>query len=453
MKKIFICLAAAVTAISCNVDSLSDATPSVDGQGKIVVSLTTPAATTSRVDVADNGNGGYAVTWSEGDALGGWCDAIYNNDSFNKFSMVAGSYSAEEASFEGTISYVDALDKVRFVYPYSPSISLYNKDNTVGNYTNYMNAFDISLAKQSAKADLSHLDATTYMVSDALVAPTGDDDFESTSLAMRHIGAAMDLRLKLDNAAGYTLTNIVVSGMPSEASINLLKEIDDEDFMVLNTQSSDITIAVDSFEAADDIYSVVFNILPFALEAGDAISVVATFVDADDVVYTAEGSFEATAAVEFARATRNYFGVTLGELSDSTVVAPDVLSVVTLNKTVLGLGAYVKTDTNATVDDCDFIWYYMGCFDSSSMQFYKSAGYIYNTSALSSLSKVVVTKKSGGNNNLTLYAGSSSKPTTGAVTPTVSGDVSTYEIPAGSTHFNLQNGSGASNILSIEIYY
>lgn len=90
---------------------------------------------------------------------------------------------------------------------------------------------------------------------------------------------------------------------------------------------------------------------------------------------------------------------------------------------------------------------------TSSLQFKKSEGYIYNTTNMGVITKIEITTQSGKSNNLTVYFGNAQNPSKGNVNGTVDGAVTTYVAPDNCGFFNLKNGSTITNITSIKVYY
>ncbi len=444
---------------SCNTDNLGEDIPSVElHQKSIEVTLSNSESPISRVAMADDGQGGYTVSWSLGDAVGGWCEGVYNNSSFNEFEMNESSYSVNSATFKGSIQYAEDTDNVRFVYPYNSATKLYNKENTIDGYTNYMNAFDISLAKQSVKADLSHLAATTYMVSDGIAYA----EIESVEPRMRHVGAVMDLNLKLASSEGYSLVKVAVNGMPTDATLNLLKSVDDADFMELSALSSSYEVAVDSFVAQDDIYSLTLNILPFTLAADSSISVEATFVDASLKEYTASATFTSTGSEEFTRSTRNTLNLILedfeGNEGNEGNEGDGELSEVEYIFDYEALGTSWKNNTEMTIGDMS--WYIDGMKDGSngygniSFSYYNGeGGSCYNITPFGEgITEVVVDFKDG--TDFALYAGEAQNPTSNEIAPVVSGTTYTYTLAESMQYIKFKNNSeGYINVNSIKIKY
>ncbi len=88
------------------------------------------------------------------------------------------------------------------------------------------------------------------------------------------------------------------------------------------------------------------------------------------------------------------------------------------------------------------------------IQFQKTNGLLYNKTDLGEIAKIEITKVSGKANNLVVYAGTTENPTSGAVTGSTSGSVTTYTFAAGKGFFAIKcNSTGASNVDPIKIYY
>ena len=91
---------------------------------------------------------------------------------------------------------------------------------------------------------------------------------------------------------------------------------------------------------------------------------------------------------------------------------------------------------------------------ASSIQFQKSNGLLYNKTDLGEISKIEITTYTGKANNLVVYSGTTENPTSGAVTGSTSGSVTTYTFAAGKGFFAIKcNSTGASNVDPIKIYY
>lgn len=90
---------------------------------------------------------------------------------------------------------------------------------------------------------------------------------------------------------------------------------------------------------------------------------------------------------------------------------------------------------------------------SSSLQFKKDEGYIYNTTNFGNITKIEITIQTGKSNNLTVYFGATKQPSIGSVTGNSVDNVTTYTAPDNCGFFNLQNGGDITNITSIKVYY
>ena len=88
------------------------------------------------------------------------------------------------------------------------------------------------------------------------------------------------------------------------------------------------------------------------------------------------------------------------------------------------------------------------------IQFQKTNGLLYNKTDLGEIAKIEITTVSGKSNNLVVYSGTTENPTSGAVTGSTSGSVTTYTFAAGKGFFAIKcNSTGASNVDPIKIYY
>lgn len=91
---------------------------------------------------------------------------------------------------------------------------------------------------------------------------------------------------------------------------------------------------------------------------------------------------------------------------------------------------------------------------ASSIQFQKTNGLLYNKTDLGEIAKIEITTYTGKANNLVVYSGTTENPTSGAVTGSASGDVTTYTFASGKGYFAIKcNSTGASNVDPIKIYY
>jgi hypothetical protein len=92
------------------------------------------------------------------------------------------------------------------------------------------------------------------------------------------------------------------------------------------------------------------------------------------------------------------------------------------------------------------------CLSSSSIQFQKSNGLLYNKTDLGEIAKIEITKT--GDNNLLVYSGTTENPTTGEVTGSASGSVTTYTFASGKGFFAIKcNSTALSQVTPIKIYY
>ncbi len=102
----------------------------------------------------------------------------------------------------------------------------------------------------------------------------------------------------------------------------------------------------------------------------------------------------------------------------------------------------------------DGVAYYTNqvCLSSSSIQFQKTSGLLYNKTDLGEIAKIEITKT--GSNNLVVYSGTTENPSSTMVTGSALGNVTTYTFTSGNGFFAINcNGTGASNVDPIKIYY
>jgi len=92
---------------------------------------------------------------------------------------------------------------------------------------------------------------------------------------------------------------------------------------------------------------------------------------------------------------------------------------------------------------------------NDTVQFKRSSGLLYNKTALTNISSIVLTTSSGGSNYITVYGGTTSKPSTTTISSSKSGSTYTYDFSSYSyPYFKLtSSSSNASNFSSIVINY
>lgn len=153
----------------------------------------------------------------------------------------------------------------------------------------------------------------------------------------------------------------------------------------------------------------------------------------------------------FAENSLSYKDIKIIELIvTSEVVEPQQLTI-TLSDFGTSGGSYAaNTPRNFTESTFDFTTGYW-LPNSGNIQGQASTFYLYNLSSLGNIQSVVITLTAASAHSV--YFGSSSNPTTGAVTASISGNVYTYENIAGSGYFKIQNNANAIYIVSIVINY
>ncbi len=464
MRKFLLFAALAVAAVGCNKDFENDnTTPEVEDDSSIQLSVAISASeyNDSRVaftdDTDENGGSIYTVTWKEGDELGAWIDGsnAFYNDAFDKFEISEGGFDAVESTFEGTLSMGTFASSVRFVHPYT-STEIYAKNNIYYNKMSPCNAFNVSLANQTATTDLSNLNENTYMMSQPIEIEGTNNSITQTP-AMCHLGALLDINVVCTEAAAnnYELVevNVACATMPSEVSVNMQKDFptDDGDFSTYDyfeaTAHDGITVAVPNFTAdSDGVFPTVpLNIFPFEFSGASDIVVTITFTDAAATnYYTAVKTISTGGAyMLFERATRNIIKATVSDLVSkytSTTILP----------TDLSSGSYGDYDDNGDVEIGGVDFFIQNCYQQTMYNAIQMQGVtdgcIYNTSPLIGLNTVTVDVFSGY--TIHVYAGTSEGPTT-----EISGVNGVYTIPSGYEYFKVGAVTDYARVASISMTY
>ncbi len=312
-----------------------------------------PCATNSRIAIDDDGKGGYQVAWREGDKIGAWFNSEQGADSFGEFTMK--HFDAVASTFVGTVS---AASGARFVYPFNDAV-IYS------DAADCKSVFDISLEHQSAKRELEHLCANSYMVSD--VVDLSDATDGASSLSMRHLGAVVELNMKCDNAVDYKLVDVVVGGgvLPSLVRVDLMQSIEQEYFTVV--KRDDITIDVPQFASVDGIFTLPFNIFPCVVASGATIDVSARFVDENGNLHRASAELtNSSDDVEFERGTKVRLNVMLDNakaLEKSIIVTSGQMKEL-VGLTDDGRLSESKDNNKVAVEGVNFTFSYLGLYEN-----------------------------------------------------------------------------------------
>ncbi len=336
MKKALLFLSVAFAAISCNNNDLSSATPeSGESTKTISVAVSLDSEADTRVNLTDDGNKGYTVTWNESDALGFWGTSA---SSYYQSKFTIAEYDELSSTFTGSLPW--NTTEARFIHPYNSSFVQSN------------GVVSMSLASQDVAAGLDHLNANTYMISEAIDVDYIDEYTSGTkgSLNMTHIGAAIDLNL---TSSGYnfyelTLIEVVISELPTAVEIDMTN-----DAAMTVTETGAITLTADNITTDSDTYTVSFNTFPFTLSEGSAISIeIIVYNPTSGYYYKGTRQLSASSDVEFARATRNTINAAINDFipidapAQTFTVYPEDLSDPDVNET--------KIEDSVTVGDFDF---------------------------------------------------------------------------------------------------
>ncbi len=353
MKKALLFLATIVAAASCTNDV--NVTPEINGSKQVTVSVSTSSAIDTRIALSENENGGYTATWSIDDKLGAWSEG---DVALSEFEIDV--YGETSSTFKGGFS--DGAEYVRFVYPYSTDAVADSK-------------LAIDLSSQTAEADLAHLSATTYMMSEYMAITAA-----SSGVGLSHIGAVADIRIKCSEAVDMSLKSIAISGdmIPTTASVDLTADIED-DYITVDSYGT-ISVDVPNFTADGGIFEVPVSIIPFEIAAGESVKLVATFEDAAGNTMVGTREIAAGSDTSFSRATRNYLNFVI-----SDELAP-------LREKEVAISAFSndasESEFTVTTGELEFAWDANG---SSLYPKYNSSGYIQ----LYSKNKVVISTTNG----------------------------------------------------------
>ncbi len=283
MKRLFTLITVATLAIGCSDTEIDDNTqydPTTSSE--VTLSLTVDSSQNgvsnqSKVSIYENGDL-WSASWDEGDELAGW---ISGETSTTKFSMTK-LISDSEAQFAATVNSGD----LRLIYPYE-------------DYAISGSSLTLDLSSQSVDLSgdgFSHLGRNAYLISDELVST---EDAPSSTLAMQHIGAMLEINLlptELESDESYTLVGVTLGGgaaslgyaqTPVKQSIDLNKECDDSSFYGTSIPGAINLICSDTPSIInDELITVRCSILPFEVEASQKIYLSLTLKDSEGVTST-----------------------------------------------------------------------------------------------------------------------------------------------------------------------
>ena len=186
-----------------------------------------------------------------------------------------------------------------------------------------------------------------------------------------------------------------------------------------------------------------YNVNPTSITPSNG-AITATNVTVTPVT-TNQGTFNGNVTISGGGLTSN---VTVG--LTMTVTPPFDGKVLEIKNTDFAT-SYTNANGDHTLGCVTLNSYQVGNY-SSSIQFQKNTGYIYNKTALGEIAKIEITKT--GNNNLVVYEGTEENPTTTSITGTADGNVTTYTFSSGKSYFRIFcNNTAASNVTPIKVYY
>ena len=190
---------------------------------------------------------------------------------------------------------------------------------------------------------------------------------------------------------------------------------------------------------------------------------IASATEGVTIYYTTDGNDPTTSSSVYSSAL-NFTGTTTlkamavkAGYDNSAVATATYTKVVPFSGSILEI---TKDDfvasyaSNNGEHEKDGITYYTNqvCLSSSSIQFQKTSGLLYNKTDLGEIAKIEITKT--GSNNLVVYSGTTENPSSTVVTGSALGNVTTYTFTSGNGFFAIKcNSTAASNVTPIKIYY
>lgn len=303
MKKYFICIATSALLFSCSENNNNDSSTSTQG---FAIGVTMASMTDSTQSVDD-----LNFSWNDSDILAAW-DTWTINSEASAFSI--SSFSEDKSIFEGDI--LSDVSTLRLFYPYDESL------------VPASSKIELSLETQSAIEDLSHLNSTTYMLSDVI--RTASDD-ENTEVVMNHVGAIINCVISFDTSAGVDASNYIITSLTMGTDGE--SEVEDAVYVPL---TGELNLASGSFETAtsglmtinteisaiDDKFYIPFNSFPFTIAAGEQLTLIATFFNTTDLT---SNEVEATIgsdteSIEIAAASNVLFNIKLSDSPETAIV-------------------------------------------------------------------------------------------------------------------------------------
>ncbi len=293
MKRVYFLAATVAMSYSCATENFQDITPSSSGDlMTIAVATSSNNDVDTRIAISEDVDSSKWITkWSDGDELGGY-SSEYDGDNFMLFEME--DFKEKESTFSGP-----AAEQLRLVYPYCENSTIENN--------RYMVDLSSQKSSMSEGSEFYYMSQYTHMISNIITSG-------GTNPAMSHIGAAMELKLKFPDVTDsrYTIKKVALGGeqIPVSAYINLEKEVDSDDFMEVDQMGS-ISIEVEDSPVlnAQDIYTIKFNILPFAVVQQESVTIELFVYDSvDDVLKYISMPIENSGEreISFDRSTYNY---------------------------------------------------------------------------------------------------------------------------------------------------
>lgn len=262
----------------------------------------------TRLEVYEDGDL-WKTTWQKGDRMGGWSsDAASDQTYFNEFSLT------EIYDDNGLLAGFSGLSNgnyLRLVFPFD------EEQNSISS-GKYNVSFDDQIVDVSNS--MTHLDYYMYMISDGMVNVSEDSTAVETP-TMKQVGAMLDINLTFTNlveANEYDIFRLELGGgegcveVPTTGVVDLLKKVDDEDFMT--SSNGVITVATSNYPTLTvdaNTATVPVSIIPFDVAANEKIQVKVYFSLNDTVsfVKTIEVANTKGSDVSFARAQHHYLNV------------------------------------------------------------------------------------------------------------------------------------------------
>ncbi|MFR9523841.1 MAG: BT_2262 family domain-containing protein [Rikenellaceae bacterium] len=152
---------------------------------------------------------------------------------------------------------------------------------------------------------------------------------------MKHVGAAAALNIRYENLGEkeYFLTGVKIGEIPVVVMVNLLTDVDHEEFIIDDgwDDFGTSTILIEEPIAASAVDTEVrFNIFPFTIAPGDGLDIILSFEDAEGATYSLAKTISNNTAddIEFKRATYNNINCScdIEELTEGEIFTLDAFS-------------------------------------------------------------------------------------------------------------------------------